>query len=101
MKMTEENERILAEQRVKLNQTLKDTNYYPHAASPGDCYIFDVVLGIDPRTVVAGTITEKKYKVWYPVKDVPGQRIIVTREFDQKQRRLLKDWWELLSPEIR
>lgn len=95
-------------QRDKLNNTLRERGYYPNAVSPGDCYVFDVALGIDPRVLpLEQVITRKHYKVMardvngVPYRDKNGELIVVRREFTYQQRVMLKEWWNLLSPGIR
>lgn len=95
-------------QREKLNNTLRERGYYPGAVSPGDCYVFDVALGIDPRTLpLEQVITKKSYQVvalnpaGVPYTHSDGTPVIVRREFTYQQRVALKEWWNLLSPGIR
>jgi hypothetical protein len=95
-------------QRDKLNNTLRERGYYPNAPAPGDCYVFDVALGIDPRLLpLDQVITKKHYKIYATNPDgVPymtgnGVVIQVRREFTSQQRTALKEWWNLLSPGIR
>lgn len=110
----------LAEKRRLLNETLRETGYYPDVKYPGDCYIFDVVLGIDPRKVVAKSLThyayttfvidpmthERRRKVYKVIKDdgteeERSETEMVTRKFTPSQKRLLAEWWDLLSDEAR
>ena len=97
---------IVVEKRKLLNETLRERGLYPNVLHPGDCYIFDVVLGIDPRTVALQPITRKSYKALLHNPDGSrvlhkGQVVAVTRLFTPKQRKALHEWWYLLSPEVR
>lgn len=94
--------------RDKFNRELREREYYPNTPSPGDCYVFDVVLGIDPRLLpINQVISTKTYKTM--VLDPQGKRErtpngeprLVTRPFTNKQRKALKEWWPLLSDRIR
>lgn len=93
--------------RDKFNRELRERDYYPSTPSPGDCYIFDVVLGIDPRLLpVNQVVSPKTYKTTVldsagkPERS-EGEVILVTRKFTAEQRKALKEWWPLLSPRIR
>lgn len=106
-------------QRKLFNDTLREKGYYPGVRFPGDCYIFDMVLGIDPRLVSAmRPVTEFTYCVFVldadsnktarAVNVVDGDReyttqetVQVTRKFTQQQRKLLKEWWPLMSDEAK
>lgn len=94
--------------RDKFNRELRERDYYPATPYPGDCYVFDVVLGIDPRLLPLNQVlSPKTYKT--VVLDASGKKeyqlnghpVIVTRKFTAEQRKALKEWWPLLSPRIR
>lgn len=93
--------------RNKFNRELRERDYYPNLPFPGDVYVFENVLGIDPNTIpVNQAITPKGYKAF--VLDDSGKRtthngeiVIVTRKFTSEQRKLLKQWWPLISERLR
>lgn len=93
-------------QREKLNKKVKELALsYANARNPGDCYILDVILGIDPRNVVASSITPTGYQVF---KTDNGDRIMkngdivkVTRKFTRQQKITVKVWWDLFSLDAR
>lgn len=94
--------------RDKFNRELRERDYYPQSPSPGDCYVFDVVLGVDPRLLpVNQVISSKTYKtvVLDPSgraeRSPDGEVRLVTRQFTTQQRKALKEWWPLLSDRIR
>lgn len=96
---SDELEKQFALQREKFNDELRKRGYYPDATHPGNCYIFDVVLGIDPRTVAADLVTRKGYTAFWVNPD--GTRTRVKRTFDSYQQKVLREWWELLSTDVR
>ena len=101
----------LVQLRRKFNEECE--KMYPGVVYPGDCYIFDMVLGIDPRLLPAEqAVTKKQYKAFVldPSdskrvlrynKDGESEPVKVVRKFDPKQQQLIREWWHLLSPELR
>lgn len=81
---------------------------YPGAAHPGDCWVFDIVLGIDPRSVVLKPITKKEYHVYLLKADGTKTRrpngtgpFVITRKFTPRQQQDLREWWPLMSDFIK
>jgi hypothetical protein len=81
---------------------------YPNSAQPEMCWLFDMVLKIDPRVVAMEPITLKKYKVF--MMDLHGKRMVnpktnefyrVTRYFSPEQIKEVRNWWPLLPQEMR
>lgn len=102
----------LVQLRRKFNKECEDM--YPGVVYPGDCYVFDMVLGIDPRLIVADqAVTKKTYKQFvldpsdkkkvllYNAVSGEVEAVKVVRKFDSKQQKAIREWWHLLSPEIR
>lgn len=102
------NYEALAEIRRDFDNMLKEEGYYPQVLHPGDVFVLDQVLGLDPRSIVFGSLTRKGYEAL--VFDSDGKRILnkrgtgalrVTREWDAQQKAQIRKWWDLLSPDAR
>lgn len=81
---------------------------YPNTGQPEMCWLFDQVLGIDPRTIAAEPITKKTYKSF--ILDDNGKRLVnpktqtsfrVTRKFTPQQQKALREWWVILPEEMK
>ena len=94
--------------RRDFDAMLREQNYYPGAAHPGDIYILKEVLGLDPSDIAVGSISRSGYKVF--IRDANGQRRLnktrtdilrVVRFWDGEQRMKIRKWWDLFSLEAR
>jgi hypothetical protein len=84
----------------------KVAELYPGVKYPEVCWLFDVALNIDPRTVVEAPISKKSYKTL--ILDENGKRTIlngealsVTRKFDPRQAKIVREWWPLIPEDIK
>jgi hypothetical protein len=84
----------------------KVADLYPGVKYPEVCWLFDVALNIDPRTVVEAPISKKSYKVM--ILDENGKRVShndqvlsVTRKFSPKQAKIVREWWPLIPEGIK
>lgn len=94
----------LEEIRSEFRKWVTTHNFYPNAADPVLCYVLDVELGLDPRTMPTDqAITKNTYKVFLTE---PGGKklrydkdfnvLTVTRKFTPEQRTKLVKWWPVL-----
>jgi hypothetical protein len=51
-------------------------------------------LGLDLATLVIAPISKREYTVW-----VDGHAVV--RRFDPQQRKTLREWWPLLTDELK
>lgn len=81
---------------------------YPNTGQPEMCWLFDQVLGIDPRLIAAEPITKKTYKAFIMKGDntkLPNPKtkasFVVTRKFTPQQQKALREWWIILPEEMK
>lgn len=79
---------------------------YPGTPYPEMAWLFDQVLGMDPREVVMHPIRKKSYLSFVLTPDgqhrrgVTGEVVRVRRKFTPEQQKLIRQWWVLLPQEM-
>lgn len=94
----------LDEIREKFKTWVVEQGFYPKTVDPVLCYVLDMELGLDPRTMpLEQDISKKTYKVFMfepggkkLLRDKDYEPVVVTRKFTPVQQKKLREWWPIL-----
>lgn len=106
----QDSEKFLLLPHEKLNKVLRDQDYmYKNAPHPGMCWILEEVLGIDAYNVVQEGFNamEDSYETYLRTPTGSrryfddGEAAKITVMWTKEQKKLLREWWEYIPPELR
>jgi len=93
----------------KLNKEAKRLGYYPDSPYSGVCWLLEEVLGLDAKTVAMDDFNfmEDTYRTFMFTPEGKkryfdnGDVALLDVAWTPEQKRLIREWWEYIPPELR